>query len=52
MIPVCCKATKTFASAAELRISTYIVRGAFLCRLPGLGFRLDKAAVRKCLRLF
>jgi hypothetical protein len=34
----------------ELRITIYIMRGAFLCRLPGLG--LGKAAVRKCLQLF
>jgi hypothetical protein len=38
--------------AAELLITIYIMRGAFLCRLPGLRLGLGKAAVRKCLRLF
>jgi hypothetical protein len=38
--------------ATELRITIYIMHGAFLCRLPGLGLGLGKAAVRKCLRLF
>jgi hypothetical protein len=45
-------ATNNLFLAAELRITIYIMRGAFLCRLPGLGLGLGKAAVRKCLRLF